>query len=317
MAWTSIPSTDLDPESPLTTSLMNALYDNVAAAMNQDSGAPAPATNFISSASQLQASVVHQSELSTGTGATSTTSSLNFTMTGGTYVFAPQVRISATPYRATIYGIDSGYPPYNDTTSFLTQMFMQATLGGGTAYAQYRYINSSPPYDLGDGEIPVFIFAIIDNATQEVTAIGVSSDPPWVHNGPTKCVPDVYDKNGTGYVVRLDTSMIDRGLVGAEKAQAILAAPKLLVPVTQEIKHADMEVVPHPFTGNDLQGKTVVIMDPVSDLALDLAELHQCGECVNDLFHDGYIIVGNESLGRRSPAAVLDVAMRWKNTAGR
>lgn len=66
MAWTTIPSTDLDPESPLTTSLMNALYDNVAAALNRDSGAPAVGTGFITSASQLGAGVVDTSELIDG-----------------------------------------------------------------------------------------------------------------------------------------------------------------------------------------------------------------------------------------------------------
>ncbi len=40
MAWTTIPNTDIDPESPITTALMTALRDNVAAAMNGDTGAP-------------------------------------------------------------------------------------------------------------------------------------------------------------------------------------------------------------------------------------------------------------------------------------
>ena len=40
MAWTIIPDSDIDPDSPVTTGLMTALRDNVAAVANGDSGAP-------------------------------------------------------------------------------------------------------------------------------------------------------------------------------------------------------------------------------------------------------------------------------------
>ena len=40
MAWTIIPDSDIDPDSPVTTGLMTALRDNVAAAFAGDSGAP-------------------------------------------------------------------------------------------------------------------------------------------------------------------------------------------------------------------------------------------------------------------------------------
>jgi len=40
MAWTVIPDSDIDPDSPITTALMTALRDNVGSAMAGDSGAP-------------------------------------------------------------------------------------------------------------------------------------------------------------------------------------------------------------------------------------------------------------------------------------
>ena len=40
MAWTTIPDSDIDPDSPITTALMTALRDNVAAAFAGDVGAP-------------------------------------------------------------------------------------------------------------------------------------------------------------------------------------------------------------------------------------------------------------------------------------
>ena len=47
MAWTVIPDSDIDPDSPVTTGLMTALRDNVAAAFAKDSGAPVLADNYI------------------------------------------------------------------------------------------------------------------------------------------------------------------------------------------------------------------------------------------------------------------------------
>lgn len=40
MVWTVIPDSDIDPDSPITTGLMTAIRDNVAAMGAQDSGAP-------------------------------------------------------------------------------------------------------------------------------------------------------------------------------------------------------------------------------------------------------------------------------------
>lgn len=50
MAWVDIPNGDLDPESPITTSLMTALRDNVAAAFAKDAGAPVLANDYVTNA---------------------------------------------------------------------------------------------------------------------------------------------------------------------------------------------------------------------------------------------------------------------------
>jgi len=67
MAWVTIPDSDLDPDSPITTSLMTALRDNVAAAMNRNTGAPAPATNFISATAMLTNLVVSNEKVANST----------------------------------------------------------------------------------------------------------------------------------------------------------------------------------------------------------------------------------------------------------
>ena len=69
MAWTVIPDSDIDPDSPVTTGLMTALRDNVAAAFAKDSGAPVLANNYVVEAMMDTASVKNDS-LSNAIGST-------------------------------------------------------------------------------------------------------------------------------------------------------------------------------------------------------------------------------------------------------
>jgi len=55
MAWTVIPDSDIDPDSPVTTGLMTALRDNVASAMNGDTGAPKMQTAGIADGAIIEA----------------------------------------------------------------------------------------------------------------------------------------------------------------------------------------------------------------------------------------------------------------------
>ena len=50
MTWTPIAPGDIDADSPITTTLIAALRDNVAAAFNKDSGAPQLANDYITDA---------------------------------------------------------------------------------------------------------------------------------------------------------------------------------------------------------------------------------------------------------------------------
>ncbi len=67
MAWTNIPNSDLDPESPITTSLVTALRDNPPAIAAGDAGAPkiqlaAMDTDSVGAA-QIKADAVGASEI--------------------------------------------------------------------------------------------------------------------------------------------------------------------------------------------------------------------------------------------------------------
>lgn len=124
MAWTAIPATDLDPESPITTSLMNALYDNVAAAFARDAGAPAVAANFISSSSQLAANVVTATQIaSSAVGASEIAanavgmSQLNTTIgADSSYVISSLSAVALSPA--------GWYLLYDSTSSLLLQRYI-------------------------------------------------------------------------------------------------------------------------------------------------------------------------------------------------
>lgn len=185
---------------------------------------------------------------------------------------------------------------------------------GVLLYARTRYIQASPPYDLGDGEIPLFIFALVENTTGNIDMISASPDAPWHHNGPTNTMADFYDKKGVGYQNRkLITPEISK-LKGRERVEAIATLKTNPVEVTQAIKQQDMPLLPHPFIDTPLDNHTVVLLDPVADLTLQLFEYHEVGENINELLHEGYLKIGNESCGRCGPPGVLDVSCKWKKT---
>ena len=178
------------------------------------------------------------------------------------------------------------------------------------------YITASKPYNIGDGDIPLFVFAEIDNGTGEVNSVTIAEDPPWAYNGPTNTRPDYY-LNGKGYQ--------RKRVLPVSRAQA-LGSPALMeqyldsvrnpvfreMEVSQAVKNADMNIVPHSWAGNDLFGKTIVMLDPVSKMTEDLLALHLSGEDVGSLIVGNKLIIDNTGINRKSPDAVMPVAYRWK-----
>ncbi len=69
-----------------------------------------------------------------------------------------------------------------------------------------------------------------------------------------------------------------------------------------------------PFTANDNAGKTIVMLDPVSDITHELAALKKAGESVNDILHDDYFVIDNTPSNRKGPAGLMIPKFRWKNT---
>jgi len=244
----------------------------------------------------------------------------HFILPGGQYGFYPQLDEESAgtgPHSASIFSsfnLDAG------PTAFI---WLDASGASGSEgiYAYQRYVTASPPYDLGDGTIPLFIFIEVDSIGK-ISRTYVAPDAPWHNNGPTNIRAKHYDVQGRGYrkVKRL---LAEHGSIKAAKAAGLSLAqiaarladdPLEEIEITQAIKQADMPLLPHPFLGNDLTGKTIVLLDPVSPFVERLFRLHEAGESVSDLLHSEDIKFANTALPRSGPPGVLCVAPRWKLT---
>lgn len=281
---------------------------------------------------EIDTSAVGQAELKTTQESDSTTSTAGvvFLLTNPQFMFIPRFK-SADAARDAGITTKVASPPLltNDaifwslnSTALQTNYFLQAENGAFASTAQWEYVQASPPYDMGDGEIPLFVYAIIDNSTGLIESMKIAPDPIWVYNGETNARPDGYEADGTPYQERKplqDDASFKATLTNPGTRMAALARlrseEKERMPLTQAIKHADMNDIPHPFMGNDLTGKTVVMLDPVSSVIEDLFMLREVGEDINQLIHDKYINIGNDGIGRVTPAGIIVPAISWKNTS--
>jgi hypothetical protein len=164
------------------------------------------------------------------------------------------------------------------------------TTGTSQAFFTGYYIQSSPPYDLGDGEIPLFIFALVDSDGYPRATV-IAHDPPWsqppvkrlnlpfslqealaepdavvipaTDTEPAKTKMDIlmetldghraHSRNLKDMVVKLATAR-DR-VMNVEIRDQIRTIQALLfdtTPETQQFKNRHAASVPHPFLHNDL-----------------------------------------------------------------
>ena len=280
----------------------------------------------------IGSAAVGQAQLKTTYGQASTTTQVYFSLPGGAFGFMLRLysptapsndgQVPAGGFWSAIEGDVSGqqFPLQNVAANTWGARVLLVDASSDTSYLQQHYIQASPPYDLGDGEIPRFIFAIVDS-NGNVESVYQASEAPWHYNGPTNVKADFY-RDGKGYRLRRDMSAVPFTLEEAkadpakmaEYVAAFNAAPVVEEEITQEIKNRDMALLPHPFLGNELDGKTVVLLDPVCDLCWHLAQLCECHDefNLNELLHDGHIRIDNSPINRAGPPGVPVVGFRWK-----
>lgn len=284
---------------------------------------------------------IAQSELKTDTGTVSVTDtggtngiSARRTLPGGQYGFTVETRGDtdgggASDYAGALVGMGtpSDVSGTDDTLtvslrevsasigSYATYVLLFANERSGSgdtrAEARQRYIQSSPPYDLGDGECGLFVEVDV-LPDKRIGGLYVAADPIWANNGPTDIRPDWIDpKTGKKYKrIRkpalcredLETGKCDmEDYVAAQRE-----APVEDVEIDGAYKNADMGVIPHSWSSYP-QG-TICLLDPVN--THDLLALHQAGEDVADLIHRGYIKIGDEC-NRYGPPGVKTVTFKW------
>jgi len=330
VTYTAIPNSDTDPDSPLTTGLITKLRDNPIAMAEGSAGAPKIETAAYTAGSVDQAAIgaaaVGQGELITASGAVSTSNTVNpslLTLPGGQYGFYPRTKESGDGGSA---NISADFPQQGNTYGSFIHLKANTS---GTMYAQQLYIQASPPYNLGDGDIALFIFVEVDINGNVVSAYE-APEAPWHYNGPTDIRALRYRK-GKSYKDMKDVAEIDASMVAAghpsgltlrsARALSMQAYQDYLVAfesaknsemeITQAYKNSDMALIPRPMEPG--AGNNVVMLDPISRLTLRLFEMKKHEEFdLLKLLHDGDLVVSNTVLNRSGPPGVDIVAYSFR-----
>ncbi len=262
--------------------------------------------------SHISSGAVGQGELKTSSGEVSTAPSTpaNLTLPGGAYGFYPQIKTSgAAVSSATIA------TTLTLGTSYVTNIYL--TCVASTMFATQRYIAACAPYNLGNGDIPLFVFAVV-NSNGDVESTYAADTPPWMYNGRPENTFDASkykkkkDKDNFFYDKRLPLPSKETDFAGY--LEAINNPQYEEIEITPVMKNLDMDIVPHPFIGNDLTDKSVVLLDPVGNMAEKMRSLHDMGESVADLLHGRYLLIDSEDIGAISPIGVETHKVKWKDT---
>ena len=83
--------------------------------------------------------------------------------------------------------------------------------------------------------------------------------------------------------------------------------------ITHEIKNADMDVIPTPFTGFDNDHR-VILVDPMGGVLGDLLKYQNAGggEEIANAINDGYFTFDNTEIKRAAPKGVPVHKMKLK-----
>jgi len=311
MAWQ--PQT-VFPGNPIKASEFNVLQDNIIAQANGDIGAPKQKQ------AGIDAAAVGQDQLKTSISNYSfsppTADDTNILLAGGQYGFLPVLQ------RNTGVGVQGiSVSIYDDFTAEIVAacyiyIQTQSTLFGRPLNISQRYVNASPPYDLGDGCIAQFNFVKLD--AQGSTIAAYSADvPPWAYNGPTKLTPDRLELTKEGILKKYKTVMVNKPLPPWEGGDLELwqKGPHWQeIEIDNCVKNADMSLLPHPF-GKLREGERVLIIEPCSDLNVQLNGIIETGESVTEMITKGYIELG-DTVNCCTPPGVTAVRAKWKNNGG-
>lgn len=253
---------------------------------------------------------VGQGDLKTGIGSVSVTNASSLlVLPGGQYGFYPQISLSgsggaASSFGVTIYPTSSGSITNFSATSYIHINALQTGFPA-TGTATQRYVTSSPPYNMGDGEVGGFIFALVNNAG-DVVASYAADTPPWAYNGPTDiCATHKCKITGKKFNNKLKQRNLDEIMSGAPVSYEMQE-------ITNELKNRDMALIPHPF-GQVPTGHRVILLDPMSDKVSRMIEYQNAGgNELSEALTKGYIKIDNDTIKRSCPKSVIPCKFKWK-----
>jgi len=190
----------------------------------------------------------------------------------------------------------------------------------GSIYFWIQYITASPPYDLGDGQIPIFIYGVQPPGGKSWGAMSADPSPPWAAEADIQDYEKRRGPDGITRKIRRRPILPPRPTNWANTAERSAYLDALKSPpdwieeeITQEIKNRPMDKTPHPF-GNVKQGFRPVLIDPVGPVAERLLALHDDGANVLGLIQNGYIEIGDDLTSRKGPPGVTIVGAKWRNS---
>jgi len=178
-----------------------------------------------------------------------------------------------------------------------------------------KYMEASPPYNLGAYEVPFFLYATVAPGGEIVGWWGATA-PPWAYNGPTDIAPN-HTKNGKRYRRRRKIPYPWwQTFKNRDKMEANLAAVDAgefeEIEITPEFKNADMDLIPQPLIPP--KDHKVVLIDPASPLVSDIHQLERDGEPLGPCFDEKYLDIRptEKLVGFPSPPGVDAVAAQWR-----
>ncbi len=319
--WTTIADTTLEPGKPVRSIDGIALRDNPIAIAEGAAGAPriqtaAYADRSISTVKiqlgavdtgEIAGSAVGQGQLKTSESTNSSSGSLiTLAVPGGQYSFWPRYWVDSTA--------NTDFVRLGESTSSSNQSILFSGSTTITGNVRSRFIQSSPPYDLGDGIVQGFVYVRLNDSGAPV-GVYISEDPA---------------SYGTTWGGTPEYHMVDGKLHGSWKRRKITArdvkegrasAAELMDPgnvfteeleITPQTKLRGIDERPHPWSDSMPINHQAILLDPMCECTGRIVRAMLDGDSPDDLIYSGHIKIDNTELKRACPPGMKAYTAKLK-----
>lgn len=263
---------------------------------------------------KIAAAAVGQAQLKTAAGEVSRSAmalgTSTYVLPGGAYGFYPRVKgeisfVHGTHSMGFSIRAYSGFTP----AGYVSTISIQTNDEHAYAYADQRYIQSSPPYKIGTQDFGHFIYALI-NADGKIISTSTAQDPTWwILNPP----PHGTDEKGISWRMEHNIPAAIRALRKTDPEAYILERKKIQPEkriITRTAKNKFMNDLPHPFLSKEPTDRVVLLCPSESKYNL-LCDLCEHGESIAELLHAGKIEI-TDPTDALAPAGVFMHKFKFK-----